>query len=235
MAHRQKRSLASDATTRIAERGFSGIEFTVVIILLGIALVLTLRGAAAIPAIRSYVLMQQIQNYQIAIRQYEADYRMLPGDDTAAPQRWRRQDALYQLDGAIVSYAGDGKIEGELDDIANTLGEQFLAWSDLRKGGYIGGDPTLVGQSARPENTFGGSYAFAEDEFGLQQVLCLTKVPGRDAELLDRRLDDGKPSTGQVRATSKWDPAIVHNHFTQPDVAPYDPKKTYIICLPYLP
>jgi hypothetical protein len=139
------------------------------------------------------------------------------------------------LDGLPVSFLGDGIIQGELDDPVNVSGEQYSAWRDLRAAGMMEGDPALVGKSAQPENIFDGFFGFAQDNLGLQQVLCLTKVPGRDAQLLDTKLDDGNIATGRLRGTSRWDPAHAKNHFTTPDIAPYDPQKTYIICLPYLP
>ncbi len=134
-----------------------------------------------------------------------------------------------------VSLAGNGKIDGLLDDPGNASGEQYMAWRDLRSAGLVEGDPTLLGQSARPENFFDGDFGFAENNLGLEQVLCLTRVPGRDAELIDKRLDDGSVSTGRLRGTSRWDPVYAKNQFDAPDTAPYDPEKTYIICLPSLP
>jgi len=217
-------------------RGFGAIELIIVIIVLGAIMVLTLKGTQLIAPMRAFVIAQQLDRYQASVLQYQADIRALPGDDPGGASRWsQREDALFMLGNAPVSYAGDNKLNGLLDDSGNAAGEQYMAWSDLRAGGYLPGDPKLTGQSARPENTYGGVYGFAEDNLGLQQVLCMTRVPGRDAEILDTRLDDGKIATGRLRGTSQWDPVEAKNHFAAPDSAPYDPEKTYIICLPMLP
>jgi hypothetical protein len=216
-------------------RGYGILGLILPICIIGMVTLFTLKGAAMIAPMRTRIVAQQIDRYQSAIVSYVADYNSLPGDDSAAPTRWQRNDAIYQIAGVIVTFTGDGKINGELDDSRAALGEQYFAWSDLRAGGYVEGDPKLVGQSARPENTYGGVFAFAEDNLGLQQVLCLTRVPGRDAGILDRNIDDGKIASGKVRATSQWDPIDAKNHFEKPDDAPYNPDKTYIICLPYMP
>ncbi len=218
-----------------AHRGFGIIELILVIFILGTVFLLTLKGTVLIAPLRSYAVAQQIGHYQSGMMQYQADLMAVPGDDVRGSERWKRAVALYNIGGAPVSFAGNSKIDGFLDDSSNAQGEQYVAWQDLRLGGYVNGDPTLAGQSARPENTFGGIFGFAEDNFGLQQVLCLTQVPGHDAQLIDKRLDDGDVSAGRMRGTSRWDPVEAKNHFSAPDSAPYNPEKTYIICLPYLP
>ena len=216
-------------------KGFGAVELVIVVIILGMVFLFALKGAAIIPQVRAIMIAQQISQYRAAVQQYQIDHRSLPGDDLGAVQRWPRPDALFNVSGALVSFAGDGKMNGLLDDPSNTLGEQYAAWRDLRFGGYIGGDPTLVGQSARPETLADITYGFAEDNLGIPQALCLTRVPGRDAELLDKKLDDGVINTGILRGTSKWDPVGTNNHFSEPDTVAYDPDKTYIICLPMLP
>ena len=216
-------------------RGFGAIELVVISVVLGGAFLLALKGRVLVAPARAYVITQQIKQYQSAVLHYQNDFRALPGDDLKAPTRWKRSEALYTFGLSTVSLAGDGKIDGFFDDPGNASGEQYMAWQDLRKGGYVEGDATLVGQSARPENMFDGVFGFAEDNLGLQQVLCITKVPGRDAELVDKKLDDGNAATGLLRGTSQWDPVEAKNHFSAPDTGPYDPDKTYIICLPNMP
>jgi len=219
----------------IKQLGFGKIELVITVVILGILFSLVLKGTAIIAPMRVFVAVHQINQYRAAVVAYQVDYHVLPGDDPTGPSRWRRPESIVLIGTARATTAGDDKISGLLDDSANPLGEQYLAWSDLRASGLVDGDPALIGQAARPENPFHGVYGFAEDNLGLDQVLCLTKVPGEDAALLDKRLDDGDVATGRVRGTSKWDPVGAHNHFAQPDTAPYSPDKTYIICLPYMP
>ncbi len=222
------------SAARAVTRGFGAVELILTVIILGMVFLFALQGRALIAPMRSFVTIQQINQYKSAVSHYTSDYRLPPGDDAAAPKRWRRPPALFSIGlAAPVSFAGNGKIEGLLDDAQNPSGEQYLAWVDLRAGGYVVGDAALVGQSARPENLYGGNFGFAEDNLGLDQVLCLTQVPGSDAALIDKRLDDANIATGAMRATSQWDPVGAKNHFTQPDTVAYDPEKTYIICFPY--
>jgi len=215
--------------------GFGSIELVIAVVILGMIFLFTLKGTVAVASMRAFVTGQQINTYKSAMLQYQTDFNAVPGDDTGAPGRWDRDPSLYLVDGRAVAFVGDARINGLFDDSTNPSGEQFMAWHDLRSGGYVEGDRTLVGQTARPENLYGGVYGFAEGNLGLDQVLCLTQVPGTDAALIDRRLDDASISTGQIRGTSQWDPVGAMNRFDAPDSAPYDPEKTYIICTPYVP
>ncbi len=225
--------LQSDAH---AGRGFTVIEMSMAIIVLGIAFMMTLKGADLVQTARAFMSSYTVQRYQTAIKAYETTHMALPGDDRDAPKRNQRPPSIYNIAGGTVSFAGDGMINGRLYDVTNPNGEQFMAWRDLRIDGAIPGDKTMVGASAMPDNVFGGVYGI--DEGNLGQVggsICLTRVPGRAAYMIDRYLDDGVVNKGKVVATAKWSPVEQQNHFDAPDDTPYDFEKEYIICAPLLP
>ena len=216
-------------------RGFAALEFAVVIVILGIIFAITLKGAGAIEAMRAIATVHELRNYQNILQNYLAEFRQLPGDDPAAPSHWGRPAAMTVVDGIRASLAGDGLIQGDLSDPLNPEGEQLMAWRDLRLSGLLDGDPALIGQAAQPEDYFGTAFGFAQTNLGLDQVLCAMHVPGGVARYIDEQLDDGHIETGHVRATSQWDPVNAKNRFDTPDKTPYDPSKSYIICMPYQP
>tara|TARA_R110000868_G_scaffold53617_4_gene168001 strand:- start:1657 stop:1923 length:267 start_codon:yes stop_codon:yes gene_type:complete len=87
-----------------------------------------------------------------------------------------------------------------------------------------------------PENPFGGVYGFDEGNLGQSSgSLCTTRIPGRAAQMIDDRMDDGIINRGKVVATSRYDAVEAKNHFDAPDFEPYDFEKEYIICAPILP
>ena len=216
-------------------RGFAALEFAVVIAILGAIFVITLKGAGAIEAMRAIATVHEIRNYQNVVQNYLAEFHQLPGDDPSAPRHWGRPTTITIVDGVRGSTAGDGLIQGALSDTLNPEGEQLMAWRDLRLSGMLDGDTALIGQAAQPEDYFGTVFGLAEDNLGLEQVLCAMHVPGGVARYIDEQLDDGHIETGRVRATSRWDPVNAKNRFDTPDKTPYDPSKTYIICIPYQP
>jgi prepilin-type N-terminal cleavage/methylation domain-containing protein len=217
-------------------RGFGVIELIVVVSILGGAFLMALKGEVLVNRVKAVLTADQIERIQYSIQSYTVQFNnMLPGDDGRAPKRWNRDLSTFLVNGREGSFMDDGIIQGSLSDPENVNGEQYMAWRDLRFAEILDGDPNLHGESARPENLFGGFFAFAEENLGLQQVLCLTEVPGLAAAHIDKALDDGRIATGRLRGTSRWDPARAKNQFAEPDSIPYDPEKTYIICLPYLP
>lgn len=204
----------------------------IAVAILGFTFTMSLKGRELVHLMRGMVTANHLVEFQADLRAYEAQYGALPGDDPKAPRLWGRTNSIYMVNGVGVSHAGDERITGLLSDYANATGEQFDAWRDLRAAGIVDGPTDLVGRSAMPENLFGGSFGFAEDNFGLKNVICATQIPGDVALRIDDRLDDGKIDTGSVRATSRWDPIEAKNHFETSDEEPYDPLKTYIICVP---
>lgn len=221
------------ATAKAA--GFTIIEMATVIIILGAVFLMTLKGRDFLQVVQAYMAGYQIQQYQARILAYEGEYRALPGDDINAPRRYGRDNAVFIKFGAVVTTAGDNKIDGALFDVTNPNGENFMVWRDLRYAGAVGGDPSLAGSSAMPPNPFGGVFGIDEGNLGQETAsLCATRVPGRAAEIMDNRLDDGVINTGRVVATARYDVAVF-NHFDEPDDAPYDYEKQYIICAPIFP
>ncbi len=219
-------------TTDRRQAGVSSLQMLIAVAILGFTFVMALKGRELVHRTRGVVTANQLRAFQDHLVTYEAQYRALPGDDPRAPRTWRRENSVYIVNGVGVSMSGDLRIQGLLSDYGNATGEQFDAWRDLRFAGLLEGDTALVGRSAMPENLFGGEFGFAEDNLGLQNVICATRIPGDAALTIDERFDDGKIDTGNVRATSRWDPIDAKNHFDAPDEAPYDPLKTYIVCVP---
>ncbi|MEQ9449710.1 MAG: hypothetical protein RLN70_12535, partial [Rhodospirillaceae bacterium] len=206
------------------------------IIILGAIFAMTLKGAALVETMRGVMVSYQMQHFRDRVMVYQTNHGQLPGDDTNAPRRYGRERTTRLQFGAPVSETGNTRIDGFFWDPQNANGEPFMVWRDLRYAGLVDGDPSLVGLSAMPENPFGGVYGFDEGNLGQTGgSLCATRIPGRAAQMIDDRMDDGIINQGEVVATSRYDPVDAMNHFDAPDSEPYDFEKEYIICAPMLP
>ena len=217
-------------------RGFTILEMSMSIIIIGIVFTLALQGQNFLLTMRAFLTAYRLQQLQNAIKFYETEHLALPGDDAKAPRLLQRPPAVYFVGGGTVSFAGNGVIDGKLSDTFNANGEQFMAWRDLRITGALDGDKALTGASAMPENSFGG--VFGIDEGNLGQTggsLCMTKIPGRAAQIIDGYLDDGIIDKGKIVATARWSPVADLNHFDAPDHTAYSPEKEYIMCAPLMP
>ncbi len=217
-------------------RGFSIIELSMTIFILGIVFAMTLKGKDLVENMRAFIVSYQISQFQNSVFAYQSSHGALPGDDTRAAQRFGREAAMFLINGSAVTMIGNSRIDGLLSDALRANGENFMAWRDLRYAGAVDGDPAVAGASAMPENPFGGVYGFDEGNLGQREgSLCVTRVPGRAAQMIDDRMDDGIINHGKVVATSRYDAVEAKNHFDAPDSEPYDFEKEYIICAPILP
>ena len=215
-------------------RGRTFIETLFYVVVIGIFTLGVLKGTVFVETMRVVYVLYELPRYQNMVQRYLQDTGYLPGDDPGGPARWGREKSVVPFQNGFVTFAGDGLIQGALTVPTQPLGEVYTAWRDLRYVGYLDGDADVVGMSAMPENPFGGVYGFAEENFGLSQVICMTQVPGRAAEMIDRRLDDGTPHLGYMLATAQFD-VDLQNLFEEPDEGSYDFEQTYILCTPYTP
>jgi hypothetical protein len=216
--------------------GMTVIELAFTISIVGVMMFFALKGRDLIVSMKALATAYELSQYQNFVQQYHVDYRRLPGEDPFAKSRWPRDTSLTTLrDQSLASLEGNDKLDGKLYDIGNPDGEQFTAWRDMRYAGMIEGDPALQGASALPENPFGGFYAFDEGNLGQTGgSLCATRIPGRAAQIIDDKIDDGRINAGKLVATSKFS-IEDNNHFDAPDTEPYNIEKEYIICVPMLP
>lgn len=216
--------------------GFNIIEMCIAICLIGLVLVMALKGTVLIEMMKAKMVGFELQQFQLKVQRHIEDYRKYPGDNPHGERLWSRVPALTLTgQGVLVSLQDNNRIDGQLFQVSNPDGEQFAAWRDLRFAGMVDGDTSLQGASALPENPFGGFYGFDEGNLGQKNgSLCATKIPGRAAEAIDKKIDDGRINTGRLVATSKFS-IEENNHFDAPDSEPYNIEKEYIICVPLLP
>ncbi|NKB44859.1 MAG: hypothetical protein GKS03_11340 [Alphaproteobacteria bacterium] len=219
--------------------GFGGVELIINIVLIGIVFLLLLKAEEGIDYVGGVFTARRVETTQLLIFSYREDHSFLPGDDPLAPRRFRRDQARTRnASGNYADLTDNNVIDGYLLDGENILGEQFTAWRDMRFSGKIDGDPSLEGLAALPSNLFGGIYGLDSGNLGMEDgSLCLSNLPGLTAEVIDKELDDGVISTGNVVATARLPeiPDDAWGHYDEPDSEPYDPDKRYLLCTTQLP
>lgn len=222
-----------------AALGFGGIELIINVVLIGIVFILLLKAEAGIDYIGGVFTARRIETMQIIIFGYREDHSFLPGDDPLAPRRFRRDVSRTRtFTGNYANLTNNDVIDGFLLDGENVLGEQFTAWQDLRFANKVDGDPAIEGIEALPSNLFGGVYGFDSGNLGMEDgSLCLTRLPGLTAQVIDEQLDDGVIDTGNVVATARLPETLDGDwgHYDVPDSDPYDPDKRYLLCTTQLP
>lgn len=170
------------------QQGFTLVEIAIVLVIIGLLMTGVLKGQELVTQARAKNIANDLNSVAAAVYTYQDRYKALPGDDNGAQGRW------------ALSASQNGDRNGLLSTSnANGADETLLFWLHLRKAGVITGDAS---SSAAPLNAVNGTTVAVMDSAGFSGlVLCTNALPGRIAETVDSQFDDGKPNSGNVRAT----------------------------------
>lgn len=214
------------------QSGFTLIEITIVLVIIGLLLGGVLKGQELLVQARIRNVINDLNGAAGALYAYQDRYRTLPGDDKGAAARWS----------GTTSGNGDGSLCGTYNGIATavsgsgiacaggtTTDDSLLVWQHLRSAGFIAGTGT---SSEVPQNAVGGVTGFQNSAFALSgTVVCTSNLPARIAAAIDAQLDDGILNSGNLRgaAQSGLNPAA---DATAASGVAYtdDGSKLYLIC-----
>ncbi len=209
-------------------KGFTLIELSIVLVIIGLIVGGVLVGQDLIKAAEIRATVAQVEKYNAAVNTFRTKYNGIPGDladGTAAAF------GLYSaMDGTDGQGDGDGLVEGDAAAQVN-LGESLAFWrhlSDttlvegafggaLTAAGAVAADTTAatVGSYLPPGKVGRGNYFNANSDSGvnyyvLMGTTVITTAAGATTYVnaltpvesynVDTKLDDGAPNTGIVIA-----------------------------------
>jgi prepilin-type N-terminal cleavage/methylation domain-containing protein len=200
------------ASTHRRQAGFSLIELAVVLIIIGLLLAGILKGGDLIESARQKRVVGQLNEVRMATSAFLDKYDALPGD-------FNKAAAFIKPN--LLNGNGNGIIDGS----GLGSGSEALAfWSHLAAAGFIG-HPGLESESAvgefgkgAPESSLGGGFTVENNPNGLSGLwFILGKKHGEhgtgglltplQALSIDKRIDNGHPTSGKVRAIDGTDGA----------------------------
>jgi len=199
-----------------SQRGFTLVELSIVLIIIGLLIGGILKGQELIRNAQSKALITQIDSFRAANNGFIDRYGQIPGD-------FSRASSLLpaRSDGSSAQSDGDGN--GRIAGLGND-GESLEYWQHLAAADMIGGiagiapvpgvgvpvgrvpgsawnavNAATPGAELCADCTLRGNYwrLGAPDENALTTVALL---PADEAYLLDLKIDDGRPNTGLVQA-----------------------------------
>lgn len=169
-------------------KGFSLIELSIVLLIIGIIAGAVMKGTDLIEAARIRSILNDLNKYSVAFMLYQETNQALPGDDSKAQDRFGQD---------VTNGDGDGKITG--NDIAK-------AWQHLGKAGHInvtsppssklGGKYYFV---SNPLNGFSGTWLILSEESGGQNLYPL--LTPQQAQAIKQKIEEGPANEGSLRVT----------------------------------
>jgi prepilin-type N-terminal cleavage/methylation domain-containing protein len=192
--------------TTTKNAGFSLIELTVALLIIGFLLAAVLKGQELINNARVKSLAKDFRNIPVYIYAYQARFGAIPGDDQQADVHVKGVNAATPP-GTL----GNGQINGAWNTTTNT-DESCLFWAHIRLANMASGSTLAACDSPGyyPVNATGGQLGVQNsNNFAMislptvmtgTYIVCSARIPGRFVIQLDTLLDDGNPQTGEMRA-----------------------------------
>jgi len=210
-------------------RGFTLVELSIVLVIIGLIIGGVLTGQQIIQNARINNAVNGIQAYQAQFQTYAQNYGAQPGDDPSALTRF----PSLALDTNVANGNNDGRIgtstSFDTSGSTGTAQESLSIWAHLRAAGLVKNQVTNSTTAIQPPNPFGGIYGFQNGAFGVftTATLCMDKVPAGAAQAIDARLDDGTSNAGSAQAT-------IYTEAGKSGAAPattYSNDNTYTLCV----
>lgn len=139
-------------------RGFSLVELSIVLVILGLLAGGVLAGQSLIRAAELRSVVTDYESYKTAVHTFREKYFELPGDALRATQFWGQSTACAGASATgVCNGNGDGKITAGNLAAGALPNEAFMFWSHLASAGLIAGQYTGIAGAARGDDADGGS------------------------------------------------------------------------------
>ncbi|MDX9689093.1 MAG: prepilin-type N-terminal cleavage/methylation domain-containing protein [Proteobacteria bacterium] len=212
------------------ERGFTLVELSIVLVIIGLIIGGVLTGRQIILNARITNAVNGIQAYQAQFQTYQQNNGSIPGDDPSALTRFPSL-ADYS---DVTNGNNNGRVgtatSFDTTDTTGEAAESRSVWAHLRAAGLVTNQVTNGTTAVQPTNPFGGVYGFQNGAFGgifTTTTLCLSKVTAGAAQAIDSRLDDGVSNAGSIQA-SEYTAA---GSTSETPITSYSDDKTYNLCV----
>lgn len=187
--------------------GFSLVELSIVLVILGLMVGGILGGQALIKAAELRKVTTEWKEIHTAYNAFRDKYNAISGDFNQATRFWPVAGncgfsafSAAQTDGSLTGTC-NGNADGQIAtyDLADPP-EQALHWQHYRYAGLLPGDP--LGTTRDLQSAYAGDaqwYAnYHPDKNENLVQLITTNLQPEDAWSIDVKMDDGKPNTGKV-------------------------------------
>jgi len=197
---------------RTKQAGFTLVEISIVLVIIGLLLGGVLKGQALIDSAKVKNLAQDFRSVPTMIYAYQDKFRALPGDDNRA--------TTHLCTAAVANCTVNGDADGK---IVGTETKYF--WQQLRLASIATGSTELTDADFLPVNSLGGIIGVESSPLGLSggNAICSAAINGKFVRQLDVTLDDGNTETGALRAGVDTTATVAN--------AALDDGAPYVVCM----
>lgn len=209
-------------------RGFTLLELAIVLTIIGLIVGGVFAGRAIIRGAELNSVITDFQRYKAATQTFRDKYMALPGDMRNATAFWG--DSNTACPDATVADGNPGTCNGNGDGVLAFPTESLRFWQQLRLDGLIEGNYTGTGANGNPGTNIPAGrisnsgwtpvqhtandalFNYSDGETIVRNYFIFgadaAPYPAsaiflpRDAWNIDRKLDDGLPGTGTVKANN---------------------------------
>lgn len=187
------------------QQGFTLIEIAIVLVIIGLLLGGVLKGQELIQNARVRNVITQQDGIKAAFFGFQDRYRGVPGD-------YDRTLASQNIPGAGNTCGGDGDSVIESTTASgSSSSENVCAWYHLSRANFItgnySGSGTTESATNAPTNPFGGVMQLINDNTysdtgtanSVNNIKSGSNISAAVLAEVDRKIDDGLPSTGSFR------------------------------------
>ncbi len=192
---------------RKQQQGFTLIEIAIVLVIIGLLLGGVLKGQELIQNARVRNIISQQDGVKAAFFGFQDRYRGIPGD-------YLSNLATQNIPGMAAQGCAPANCGGDGNGVINTVTRQepLITWMQLSLAGFITGryitDGVTAGETTAnsPTNPYGGFMQLINDAV-YDGAAAVTRnnvktgagIPSTILGEVDRKIDDGNPSTGEFR------------------------------------
>lgn len=172
-------------------KGFTLVELSIVLVIIGLLIGGVLKGKAMIDNTKVKRVKSDIDSIVAAVYGYQDRFGAFPGDD-----------AVARTLGGVAIPAGNGN---GLYDVAAE--QQVQVWRAMIGAELIAGDATQTTELTLAKRTpYGGTYRFRSGTIGNKNgnYFDIDNMPSNVIQELDRKYDDGIWNTGDIQSSAAY-------------------------------